>query len=404
MEALIEAKEPLFPREIALAIQEKKITTRVNCRRLLKEGLIHQPLPGLYSAVTKLTYGSASVDKEHPPRLQNFVVEFGCQISASIPDFVRQFGSIGMKILFGRRHQRVTCYLSCQEGMDLNSFVLALETCKYVVASKLGVFPTDDSLKVDRAELLQDYQKIRMEGINCLTVESFTGIFEKMYNKENGLRSEVRAYHTSVEAIYALLKGGVVAYNNVQLGFSILDRLEELLRIIVVQAEGIQNIQRMIFCFLERMDERDKTKASNERSERNPLKPIESSFSPRASDVRPHCPECTSQRVWKAGDRKAAHYHVKGYRYRDCRHRSSQDHSNEPGYVKEAHVSHLTTLVDRFLSTLDNVKTWNHLRNLVGEAELRRHLSNIIEYTFYFHKDQVSEQEVENLMRLLEGE
>ena len=64
--------------------------------------------------------------------------------------------------------------------------------------------------------------------------------------------------------------------------------------------------------------------------------------------------------------------------------------------------SHLTTLATRFLTTLEDVKSWNHLDSLKGEAELKRHLSNIIEYTFYLHKQKITEHEVEQLVHLLE--
>lgn len=65
-------------------------------------------------------------------------------------------------------------------------------------------------------------------------------------------------------------------------------------------------------------------------------------------------------------------------------------------------TSHLTTLVTRFLKTLENVKSWNQLDSLRGEAELKRHLCNIIEYTYYFHRQQITEQEVAQLVYLLE--
>ena len=68
-----------------------------------------------------------------------------------------------------------------------------------------------------------------------------------------------------------------------------------------------------------------------------------------------------------------------------------------------AMTSHLTTLVTRFLRALENVKRWNQLDSLTGEAELQRHLCNIIEYTFYFHRQQITEQEVEQLVDLLEN-
>ena len=65
--------------------------------------------------------------------------------------------------------------------------------------------------------------------------------------------------------------------------------------------------------------------------------------------------------------------------------------------------SHLSTLVSRFLRTLEDLKTWNHLEGLRGEAQLRQHLSNIIEYTFYYHTQQIADQEVERLVDLLQA-
>ena len=65
--------------------------------------------------------------------------------------------------------------------------------------------------------------------------------------------------------------------------------------------------------------------------------------------------------------------------------------------------SHLSTLVSRFLRTLEDMKAWNDLEGLRGEAQLRQHLSNIIEYTFYYHTQQIAEQEVERLVDLLQA-
>jgi len=65
-------------------------------------------------------------------------------------------------------------------------------------------------------------------------------------------------------------------------------------------------------------------------------------------------------------------------------------------------TSHLTTLVSRFLTTLNDIKRWNQIDNLVGDVRLRHQLSNIIEYTFYYHQKLVTEQEVETLVQILE--
>ena len=85
------------------------------------------------------------------------------------------------------------------------------------------------------------------------------------------------------------------------------------------------------------------------------------------------CPSCNSSRVWKAEE--------------------NQSFSNNAKNVG-AEVSHLTTLVSRLLRSIENVKSWNQLDDLKGETELRHHVSNIIEYTFFLHS-QVNALEVE---------
>ena len=90
-------------------------------------------------------------------------------------------------------------------------------------------------------------------------------------------------------------------------------------------------------------------------------------------------------------------------------------------------MSHLTTLVNRFLATLENMRRWNYgLQRisentaLEGENELKHYLANIIEYTFSVDKVQkdlenpekfeydrsrldVTFKEVEDLVNLLES-
>ncbi len=115
--------------------------------------------------------------------------------------------------------------------------------------------------------------------------------------------------------------------------------------------------------------------------------------------------------VWISNDEEA--FAVKArQRAGSCCNRKTQDGTWHPTVflIKTlnknpqiyATASHLTTLVNRFLTTLQNMKSWNQLNSLKGETHLKRHLSNIIEYTFYFHKNQITEQEVENLIHLLE--
>lgn len=248
VDVINQAGRPLFPREIALFAKVNKNTVRSYCRRLLKKGLLKQPAPGLYtSTVANTNYGEGGGDSIKTLRLQNLMVQVKHPISENIHDFNGQFGTVGIKIQFGRKRQRITGYLSCPEGMNFNTFVLALEKFKHVVASRLGFFPEDNIIIIKRAEFLEDFQKVRMNLIKCLTVESFLGSFEKIYNRKNGLRSEVRCKPDSVEAILTLLKGGVKNYNLLKLLFSTLNQLRELMAIIECQCKGTQHLHRMLF-------------------------------------------------------------------------------------------------------------------------------------------------------------
>jgi hypothetical protein len=68
----------------------------------------------------------------------------------------------------------------------------------------------------------------------------------------------------------------------------------------------------------------------------------------------------------------------------------------------QANASHLTTLVHRFLATLQTMKSWNQLDRLHGAPQLKRHLANIIEYTFHIHNQHITHHGVERLIALLE--
>lgn len=75
----------------------------------------------------------------------------------------------------------------------------------------------------------------------------------------------------------------------------------------------------------------------------------------------------------------------------------------ESGVHEFSTGSHLTTLVNRFLRAISQIKSWNMLDDLKGEIELRQHVSNIIEFTFFVHLNEITEKEVENLVQILEN-
>lgn len=186
--------------------------------------------------------------------MQNLVVEFPCSIPASLCKFEGCFGTVGLKVLFGRTHQRVTGYFSSPDGMNLDTLVLAVEKFKHVVFSRTNVNPLDRSMLVKRVEFFKDYPNLRMSGISCITIESLYGNLEKIYQKKHRVRSEIRVHNTSLASVYMLLKGGVAVHDLEQTLRLLIKELETLIRCIKYQKQGVQKVYTAFLDFLRRVD------------------------------------------------------------------------------------------------------------------------------------------------------
>ena len=98
-----------------------------------------------------------------------------------------------------------------------------------MVESKTGERPPPQSILVVTCEVNEDHQGIRIDGANSITLTSFIGDLERIYNRENGLRSEIKVQGTTLDAIYSLLKGGVSVYSMLQAQFALFKRVEDLI-------------------------------------------------------------------------------------------------------------------------------------------------------------------------------
>lgn len=224
LQALKEFDRPTYPREISLEAQVNHNTTRVYLRRLLKARRVTQPFPGTY--VTSPIYGVGSEpamprgrdDPDMLPRIQNLVLSYDRYryIGESIKE-VRMVGSTKVRCFYGVKRKRITVFLSNPWGLDLEGFYLALDVAREMVHKTLGIPLNIGIFKVVNMEWLNDVQGLRLEGLNCVTVTDMTGALEKIYNRGDGLRREVRIpRETSMEEVLALWRGGIPLHHIAQ--------------------------------------------------------------------------------------------------------------------------------------------------------------------------------------------
>jgi len=211
LKVLRESERPLKPKEIASLAKINHSTTRVYLRRLLEIGEVTQPYPQAY--VAKIIHAMAS----SLVRVHNLVLGLEAPgLVRGVPKFEGWFGAVKVRVLFGNRREKITGFVSCDEGMDFDKTVLVLEKFKQVVFERTGATICDGEISVVTCELNEDRQDVKLEGLNCVTVKDFRGFLERIYNKGDGVRSEVKVQPQSLDHMYAILKGGMTPYQILQ--------------------------------------------------------------------------------------------------------------------------------------------------------------------------------------------
>jgi hypothetical protein len=124
----------------------------------------------------------------------------------------------------------ITVTVDCDDGysMDWASW----QHVRDLVMRELGV---SDRLqiRVSSAEFNRDYEGLRLDGAQAVTLYSFDGTFERYYNKAKGLRHEVKATNIKdVTVMDTLLKGGVTAYNVAQAQFAMSQEIRSLAEVV----------------------------------------------------------------------------------------------------------------------------------------------------------------------------
>lgn len=208
---------PQSAKKIAQIIKEKENSVRPELSKLVREGVIQRVRHGYYS--TNPMYVEDLVHE--PPRVQNLlVVAEGVDVEAhdavDLPfgGDVRSDTFLRVSIEFGVKRDKISWRVKAPLGLDL----YALRLCRGLVEEVCAVRGYSGLTWIVRNfELLYDYQGFELKGANAITFSDLDGTLEKIYNRRDGVRREVRSSkETSLEALIALTQGGLALFQVVQ--------------------------------------------------------------------------------------------------------------------------------------------------------------------------------------------
>ena len=229
LKVLYESEFPLQACEIAEKAKIKPNSCRVYLRNLLEKERIVQTGYGHYVSKEKFVsqkpdhMGRVKVLGEAVPRLHNVRLKveglkdvargsWKVPLGDSEVTFVRCGGGV------------ITVTVSCDRSLDFYEWGFVRD----FILRELGI--RDKSrFEVVTYEFNNDYEGFRLDGVQALTLTAFDGAFERFYNKEKGLRHEVKAPKgTSLVQLETLLKGGPTAYNVTTTQFAMAQSVREL--------------------------------------------------------------------------------------------------------------------------------------------------------------------------------
>ena len=226
-------QRPLTPKEITWISKSdhrftalKYNTVKVYCRQLLndKRGRrIDQPFRGHYK-VTETTYG---VGKQPPVRVHDLRLVWEVDVKKRVCELHEVVGDVKLDVTVGSKRGKVSAMVACDEGMDYNTVAFVVDKIRRLAWEEGGV-NLDPRECVVCCEFNEDYTEYRIDGLKCATVRSFLGDLERVYNKEDVLRSEVKVSETSLPAVFTMLKGGVTTYHVFQAQMMILQETRKL--------------------------------------------------------------------------------------------------------------------------------------------------------------------------------
>jgi len=156
----------------------------------------------------------------------------------------RSVGDVKLDVTVGSKRGKVAAMVGCDEGMDYNTVAFVVDLIQTLAWEKGGVNLRSQECVVS-CHFNEDYLGYHLDGIKCATVTSFLGDLERIYNKDDGIRSEVGISETSLPAIFTMLKGGVTPYNVFQVQMMVLKETQKLFHQMKRIADRLEGQRRL---------------------------------------------------------------------------------------------------------------------------------------------------------------
>ena len=232
----LEAKEGCAqpPWKIAKYLGMKHGTVKRILRELHRSNLVGQLFPrGPYTAQVNIAAHGAGGNIEVYqvlPRVQNVDFRVDCLcVPCGLPDDCYDVGGLGVRVVYGSRCSRVTGRLSCAVGLSYLELELAFREVARRIGDVLRCRVDVDSILVTNLEWLKDYTGVRLEGVKCMTARTVLGLLERIYNKDYGVRHEVKVEgEFPLPTFYAMIHGGVNPANIVTTNFMIVKEAQKI--------------------------------------------------------------------------------------------------------------------------------------------------------------------------------
>lgn len=226
LNTLNESDMELFPRQIHERTGINHATVRKYLRSLLAEGKVLQPYTGSYAS--KITYGMMLA----PLRCHHVVVQVTTPWLKFSDETTEWTGDVKLRIQYGLQRRRVTGFFSVKKGtrgMDQDTLLFVLQRFYDLFEKRTGRVVEDVIVKT--FEFNRDVTGVRVDGVKCFTRTSLNGFLERIYQKGDVARAEVKvSQEMGVSQFEALIRGGVPYAENIQAQYLLGLKMGEILK------------------------------------------------------------------------------------------------------------------------------------------------------------------------------
>lgn len=239
---------PLSPFSIAKSLNFRPSSTRARISELAKNGLLERVGPGLYLITpthgvgvpriqnfTAVAHPSPALTPARLRRLEEMgLVRFDGREYQHLYEFQGppegEEGQVILRLRFGLKRNKITWTIKAALGLDYYGFMFCYGLVRCVLARCGVTIPEEGPVNPDKpalflvrqAEFLHDRFSVAMDGVKALTLRDFKGNLEKIYNKDYGVRREIRATDPRpVSELLAFYQGGLPTFMVAQASYDI---------------------------------------------------------------------------------------------------------------------------------------------------------------------------------------